>query len=67
MKSIELTEVEWNNLRALKDDAPYKLMMRKSEALMLLHQKVVIAVVATFVDRSESTIETWIHDWHNRR
>ena len=67
MEKVELVQLEWDNLMKLKQEAPYKLMKDKSEALTMLHEGIRTETVARLVDRKPSTVETWIRDWRTYR
>ncbi|UNX53211.1 IS630 family transposase [Georgenia sp. TF02-10] len=67
MTLIELDGTEWSILMKYKEQAPYKLMRLKAEALMLLHENVDIGTVARFVDRRPSTVRAWVRDWQKMR
>lgn len=67
MESKLLTSEERDLLRDYKDQAPYALMRRKAEALLLLDRDVDPAIVADFVGRRPSTVATWLRDWRTER
>lgn len=62
-----LTSEERDLLRDHKDQAPFILMRRKAEALLLLDRDVDPAIVADFVGRQPSTVATWLRDWRTER
>lgn len=67
MNQIRVTKEEWRILQDYKLEAPYRLMRRMSEALILLHEGVPIDAVGRIVERSVPTVKDWCRAWNESR
>jgi transposase len=67
MVEIDVTGDERQVLKDYKNQAPFKLMKAKAEAVLLASSRVDLDVIADFVDREVSTVEDWLRQWRNWR
>ena len=63
MEAVVVEEHEWSALQVHKTESPYKLMRRKSEAILMLSEGVGVDVVARLVERATRTVMEWVRDW----
>ena len=67
MEAVVVEEHEWSALQVHKTESPYKLMRRKSEAILMLSEGVGVDVVARLVERATRTVMEWARDWRRDR
>lgn len=67
MKPVPVSDDERNLLLQYKREYPIILVQAKSEAILLAAQNVPISTISRFVERQESTVKTWIRQWHKTR
>ena len=67
MEAVVVEEHEWSALQVHKTKSPYKLMRRKSEAILMLSEGVGVDVVARLVERATRTVVEWVRDWRRDR
>ena len=67
MEAVVVAEHEWSILQMHKAKSPYKLMRRKSEAILMLSEGVGVDVVARLVERAARTVVEWARDWRRDR
>ena len=67
MEAVVVAEHEWSVLQVHKTESPYKLMRRKSEAILMLSEGVGVDVVARLVERASRTVVEWVRDWRRDR
>lgn len=67
MRIPVLSDIERRLLKNHKADSPHKLVVKKTEALLLLSHDVDPVIVADFVDRAPSTLKDWVVDWEKQR
>lgn len=65
--NIEVTDAERRLLMGYKRKSPHIVMQARSEAILLLVDNVPPAVIARFVDRTESTVTEWARQWDQER
>lgn len=59
---------EWEVLQNWKRGAGSFVLVRlKAEAIMLAFEEVPFGVISRFVDRSVSTVQSWLRDWQDSR
>ena len=65
---VTVESSEWNVLQRWKRDrSSFVLVRLKVEAVLLASKDVPIDVIASFVDRCESTVRGWLRGWHDSR
>ena len=67
MEAVVVAEHEWSILQMHKARSPYKLMRRKSEAILMLSEGIGVDVVARLVERAAGTVVEWARDWRRDR
>ena len=67
MEAVVVAEHEWSILQMHKARAPYKLMRRKSEAILMLSEGIGVNLVARLVERAAGTVVEWARDWRRDR
>ena len=67
MEAVVVEEHEWSALQVHKAESPYKLMRRKSEAILMLSEGIGVDVVARLVERATRTVMEWARDWRRDR
>ena len=67
MEAVVVAEHEWSVLQMHKAKSPYKLMRRKSEAILMLLEGVGVDLVARLVERATRTVVEWARDWRRDR
>ena len=67
MEAVVVAEHEWSILQMHKAKSPYKLMRRKSEAILMLSEGIGVDLVARLVERATRTVVEWARDWRRDR
>ena len=65
--TIQLSEDERHLLGAYKQTSPFKLVRRKTEALLLAEADVSLSTIASQVGRSPYAVQGWFRDWRKHR
>ena len=66
-EAVVVAEHEWSILQMHKARSPYKLMRRKSEAILMLSEGIGVDLVARLVERATRTVVEWARDWRRDR
>ena len=67
MGAVVVAEHEWSILQMHKARSPYKLMRRKSEAILMLSEGIGVDLVARLLERAAGTVVEWARDWRRDR
>lgn len=67
MEAAVVVEREWSFLQMHKAESPYKLMRRKSGAILMLSEGIGVDLVARLVERAAGTVVEWARDWRRDR
>ena len=67
MGAVVVAEHEWSILQMHKARSPYKLMRRKSEAILMLSEGIGVDLVARLLERAAGTVVEWVRDWRRDR